>query len=370
MRIKDNNLSKKFSILLCIITVILVFIPSRFNSAQSPKAYKAEVVSVDNLNLEQYGIAKVGNQSIEVKILNGPYKNQIVKGVNHLMGKMELDTVYEKDMKVLITPYVVENNLKSVTLVGVYRINIEIMLMVIFGTFLLIFAGWTGFKALISFCFSALMIFKVLLPLFLLGFNPIMVSLIVVIVLSFVILFLIGDFSIKGIAAFLGTVSGILVTCLLAYIFTRALKISGAVKPFMESLLYSGYANLNITEIFIAGIFMAASGALMDISMDVATSIEEVHKHNKDLTQTQLILSGLRVGRTVIGTMTTTLLLAYSSSYMGLLLVFLAQGTPLLQILNLNYVSSEILNTIIGSFGLVLTAPLTAVISGILYGKI
>jgi uncharacterized membrane protein len=55
---------------------------------------------------------------------------------------------------------------------------------------------------------------------------------------------------------------------------------------------------------------------------------------------------------------------------MGLLLVFLAQGTPLLQILNLNYVSSEILNTIIGSFGLVLTAPLTAVISGILYGKI
>jgi uncharacterized membrane protein len=137
----------------------------------------------------------------------------------------------------------------------------------------------------------------------------------------------------------------------------------------METLLYSGYSQINITDIFIASIFMAASGALMDISMDVATSIEEVHRHNTSLTQSQLILSGFRVGRTVIGTMTTTLLLAYSSSYMGLLLVFIAQGTPLLQILNLNYVSSEILNTIVGSFSLVLTAPLTAIIAGLLYGE-
>jgi len=97
--------------------------------------------------------------------------------------------------------------------------------------------------------------------------------------------------------------------------------------------------------------------------------MEEVHIHNPSLKESQLIISGLRVGRTVIGTMTTTLLLAYSSNYIGLLLVFLAQGTPILQVLNLNYVSSEILNTVVGSFGLVLTAPLTAIIAGILYKK-
>jgi len=61
-------------------------------------------------------------------------------------------------------------------------------------------------------------------------------------------------------------------------------------------------------------------------------------------------------------------LLAYSSSYMGLLMVFMAQGTPGMQILNLNYVAAEILNTLIGSISLVLTAPLTAVVAGILYG--
>ncbi len=369
MEKKNFNVSKQFSIFLTILTLIIAFIPNSFNSTQPLKTYKAKVVSVDNTNLEQYGISKVGSQSLKVKLLNGEYKGQIVKGVNYLMGKMELDSVYENDMKVLVKPYIVDNKINSVTLLGNYRIDIEIILMILFGTFLICFAGWTGFKALISFCFSAVMIFKILLPMFLLGFNPIIISMIVVIILSFVIIFIIGDFSKKGFAAFLGTVSGVVVTCLLSIIFTDLLKISGAVKPFMETLLYSGYSNINITDIFISGIFMAASGALMDISMDVATSIEEVYFHNSQLTQTQLILSGLRVGRTVIGTMTTTLLLAYSSSYMGLLLVFLAQGTSLIQILNLNYVSSEILNTVIGSFGLVLTAPLTAIIAGILYSR-
>ncbi len=369
IKLNNNNLSKYFSILLSIITLILIIVPTQFSSTQSPKAYKAEVIGVDNDNLEQYGISKVGNQGVLVTILNGEYKDIKVKGVNLLMGKMELDSVYEIGDKVLVTPYIVNDEIKSVTLVGHYRIGVEVLLMVLFGSFLILFAGWTGFKALISFCFSALMIFKVLLPLVLLGYNPIAISLVVVISLSFVILFVIGNFSKKGLASFLGTVSGIVVTCILSIIFTRLLKLSGAVRPFMETLLYSGYSQINITDIFIASIFMAASGALMDISMDVATSIEEVHMHNLSLTQSQLILSGFRVGRTVIGTMTTTLLLAYSSSYMGLLLVFIAQGTPLLQILNLNYVSSEILNTIVGSFSLVLTAPLTAIIAGLLYGE-
>jgi uncharacterized membrane protein len=369
IKLNNNNLSKYFSILLSVISLILIIVPTQFSSTQSPKAYKAEVIRVDNDNLEQYGISKVGNQGVLVKILNGEYKDTSVKGVNLLMGKMELDSVYEVGDTVLVTPYIVDNEIKSVTLVGHYRIGIEILLMTLFGSFLIFFAGWTGFKALISFCFSALMIFKVLLPLVLLGYNPIIISLIVIIGLSFVILFVIGEFSKKGLASFLGTVCGILVTCVLSIIFTRLLKLSGAVRPFMETLLYSGYSQINITDIFIASIFMAASGALMDISMDVATSIEEVHRHNSNLTQSQLILSGFRVGKTVIGTMTTTLLLAYSSSYMGLLLVFIAQGTPLLQILNLNYVSSEILNTIVGSFSLVLTAPLTAIIAGLLYGE-
>jgi uncharacterized membrane protein len=356
------------TVVMSIIIIALMLYPNQYSTTNKEKALRAEVVRVDNTNVEQYGMAKVGQQSVEVLIKNGKYKGSKVSGVNYLIGKMELDTVYDEGNTALVTPYVVDGNINSVTLVGIYRLNYELILLVIFALSLLLYAGWIGAKALVSFLFSGVMIWKILLPSFLSGYNPIIISVIVIIVLTAVIMFLIAGFTKKAVSALLGSVCGILVACILSIIFTDLFQISGAVKPFTETLLYSGYSNLNITHIFIAGIFMAASGAIMDIAMDVSSTIVEVAYHNPGISKKKLILSGLRVGQSVIGTMTTTLLLAYSSSYMGLLMVFMAQGTPGMQILNLNYVASEILNTLIGSISLVLTAPLTAVVAGILYG--
>ena len=76
--------------------------------------------------------------------------------------------------------------------------------------------------------------------------------------------------------------------------------------------------------------------------------------------------SGLNVGRAAMGTMTTTLLLAYSGGFVALLMVFMAQGTPIWNILNYKYVASEIIHTVVGSFGLVTVAPFTALTSGML----
>ena len=70
-----------------------------------------------------------------------------------------------------------------------------------------------------------------------------------------------------------------------------------------------------------------------------------------------------------MGTMTTTLLLAYSGGYIALLMVFMAQGTPIDHILNYKYVAAEILDTVVGSFGLVTVAPFTAMAAGFLLTK-
>ena len=76
-----------------------------------------------------------------------------------------------------------------------------------------------------------------------------------------------------------------------------------------------------------------------------------------------LIRSGLSVERSVLGTMTTSLMLAYSGNYLSMLMYFVGQGTPITDLLNLKYVASQLLNTLVGSFGLVAAAPLTAVIA-------
>lgn len=105
----------------------------------------------------------------------------------------------------------------------------------------------------------------------------------------------------------------------------------------------------------------------MDLSMDISVSMEEVHRHKPDISRRALMKSGLLVGRSVLGTMTTTLMLAYSGNYLSMLMYFAGQGTPLMDIINLKYVASQLLNTLVGSFGLAAAAPLTALIATGMY---
>jgi uncharacterized membrane protein len=149
----------------------------------------------------------------------------------------------------------------------------------------------------------------------------------------------------------------------------KAFHLNGAVMPFAETLLYSGYAHLDLTGIYVAAIFVAASGAVMDLAMDVAASQNELVTKAPDITMRDALWSGIRVGRSVVGTMTTTLLLAYSGGYVTLLMAFMAQGVPLINIFNLLYVAAEVVKTIVGSFGLVLVAPFTAVVGAIIYTR-
>ena len=104
----------------------------------------------------------------------------------------------------------------------------------------------------------------------------------------------------------------------------------------------------------------------MDLAVDITSAVNEVVKKRPDISRWEAVRSGMNVGRAAMGTMTTTLLLAYSGGYVALLMVFMAQGTPLYNILNYKYVASEIIHTIVGSFGLVTVAPLTALTAAML----
>ena len=112
---------------------------------------------------------------------------------------------------------------------------------------------------------------------------------------------------------------------------------------------------------------MGASGAMVDIAISVATSVKEVARANPKLSVRRLILSGFEVGRAELGTMTTTLLMAYMSVNIFLVMIFTAKGASLTSFLNITLVSHEILRIIAGSIGMVMIAPITAIVAGLLY---
>ena len=369
-----KNLNKK-DLAFCLISIlalmVILFIPTGFEEMKQKGGIgaKCRIIEIDNTGVKVFGLIKQGTQVLKLEVLNSRHKGKIVTSANTLIGKMELDTFYKVGDRTFTVIESINNKIINASTIGYYRIDITIILLLSFSFLLIIYAGFTGVKALITFLLTGILIWKVLLPGFLKGYNPVFFSLAIVSILTFLIIFLIAGFNKKGVTAFVGAISGVHCTCCLSILFGHFFRINGAVKPFSETLLYSGYPYLNLYQIFLAGIFIASSGAVMDIAMDVSASMNEIKEKHPKITKSELILSGFKIGRAVIGTMTTTLLLAYSGGYTAMLMVFIAQGTPEINIVNIQYVSAQILHTLVGSFGLVLVAPFTAIAGGIIYNR-
>lgn len=377
-----NKKDITISILLLIFCVVLYFIPTGYegNRKTNSNIEKAKVLAVSDEVIHQAGVIKVGTQTLEIEILSGKFKGNKTNVANLLTGKMEIDEYHHSGDKILVE-FSIDKEGKIIPgfARGHYRLNYEIYLAVLFSALLLLTGGWIGLKALLSFAFSVLIIWKAMVPLYLHGgikigsfelhIDPIILGLSVVAVLTGAISFLVGGLNRKGLTCLLGSFLGLFLTGLLAIYFTGLFKIHGAVQPFSEMLLYAGHPKVNLTRIFIASIFVASSGAVMDLSMDVAAAMEEIKIHNPTITIAKHIKSGLRVGQAVIGTMTTTLFLAYSGGYIFLLMYVMSMQIPGKIFLNKSMIAAEVLNTLVGSLGLVAVAPLTAIMGGLLFGK-
>ena len=362
---------KKYSvsIIAVLLIVILIALPTGYEDAviyQGTDKVKAKVLSTDESAVRSSGLIQSGEQYCEVELLEGKFKGDETRAVNMLSGSLESDKIFEEgDVAHVVVSYN-DDGITSVTMNDHYRIDKELILAGIFILFLILFAGGTGLRAVCSFAITILTIWKILVPAYLGGANPILCGILITAFLTLLIIFFVYGFDMKTLAACGGAFLGVLVTCILGCIFTDAFKIHGAVMSYSESLLYAGYQDLSLTRIFMSAIFIGASGAMIDLSVDITSAVNEVVHKKPDIGWKEAMLSGMNVGRAAMGTMTTTLLLAYSGGYIALLMTFMAQGTPIENILNYKYVSAEILQTIVGSLGLVTVAPLTALTSGIL----
>ncbi|KHK03668.1 multitransmembrane protein [Desulfovibrio sp. TomC] len=366
--------ARKDLLLLAVVAALCVglwFLPTGFEERLPADALqvKATVTAVDNAYVRQYGLVREGEQRVSVVPLAGPYAGQTIVADNILLGKLEMDKVFAPGETALVVLSLRDGKIVSAVAQDHWRLGLQGLLLGLFALVLIAYAGMTGVKAVLSFVFTALLLWKVLVPLTLGGVDPMLTVLGVTAALMAGVVFLVGGVNRRAVAAYLGSLGGVAVTCLLSLATAPGFALPGAVKPFAETLLYTGFAHLDLGRMFLATICLGASGAIMDVAMDVAASQAEVAAHHPEIGRMALCRSGFRVGRVVVGTMATTLLLAYCGGSLALLMVVMAQGVPLINVATMPHVAAEIANTLVGSFGLVTAAPLTAAAGGMLLAR-
>jgi len=354
--------------LLAAACVALWFAPGAAPVAQPPgETCRARVLAVDDSTLQTLGFVPYGTQALEVELLSGPRRGERFQAANHLRAQLELDKRFAPGDVALVSLPADASAETVLTARDHWRLGWMAGAFLLFAALLLAFGGRTGAKALFSFLFCCLAVWKCVVPLTLAGWNASLVAFGATAAMTAAIMFLVGGATRKALAAFGGSMLGVAAGLALAHGFGRLMAVNGATLPFVQTLLFSGFAGLDLADVFIAATVLAGSGAMMDLAMDIAAGVREVAWHNPALGRRALLLSGLRIGRATVGTMTTTLLLAYSGGYLTLLMVFAAQGVPPADFLNSPIVAAETVKTLVGSFAIVLVAPFTALLAALLF---
>lgn len=250
-----------------------------------------------------------------------------------------------------------------------HRVGILWFLIAAFMFILLLFGRKKGVSTIISLALTIGAIFLVFVPAVLSYGNIYMWSLLTCVYIIFTTLLIVNGYTRKSLAAIIGCLGGVAVTGTLVKFCDLFLHTTGLVD---EDALYLMMLNpenpLDIKAVVFAAIIIGAVGAVMDVAMDIASALSELKAQAPEISQKQLIQSGFTIGRDIIGTMANTLILAYIGSSLSCTLLMVAGNPSLLLLFNTEMIVVELLQTIAGSFGMLLTIPLTSIVCGVLYG--
>ncbi len=314
----------------------------------------------------QYEEVSFGNpqlkQIIDVKILNGDNKGSVVTLENILGTNPYYDiNVQNNDKLVLFTES--ENNSTNYYISDIYRLGTLNFLICLFCILLIIIGRKKGLFSLISIAAIIALIFYVLCPLILSGISPLLATLFVSLLSTVITIYLVGGVNRKSSAAIIGTISSLILAGICACATINFAKLTGFSDE-TTLFLYSSHPELDFTSITASIIILAALGAVMDVAMSIASTINEINLNNNALSAKDLFNAGMNVGRDIIGTMANTLILVYLGGAIPLIL--LVGNIDTYKFFNLNSVVTEISSAVIGSIGLLVCVPLTALCAAIL----
>ena len=195
------------AILSILLLVILLILPTGFEGAQAYQnadRVSALVLSTDESDVVDTGLIRSGEQKCRVRILGGQFKGVETDAVNRLNGSLAEDKIFSADDKAFVVVSHSQGQITTVFMTDHYRLDKEMVLAAAFILLLLLFAGATGLRAVLSFADAILLLWKVLIPCMLKGFNPILIAMFLVLILTCLILSLIYGLDRRFLAAVSG----------------------------------------------------------------------------------------------------------------------------------------------------------------------
>ena len=308
---------------------------------------------------------RIGTQELEIRILSGRHKGEVLPLTNYLSALFNVD-VWVGD-RVIVRLITQEDGSYYASLFNYDRALVMGGALLVFCAVLVLLGGRKGVRALLGLVFTLVCLWFLLIPGLIRGLPAIPLTIAVAAVCAAASLILLDGPSRKSLCAILGCVGGVAAAGLFAALVGALTPMDGFNMSEAENLLlYGAEKGLSIRGLLVCGVLVAALGAVMDVAMSIASAAWELREHNDGLSRRELFRSGMNIGRDAMGTMANTLILAFAGSSFNLLILIQIYDIPFLQLANTDFLCIEILQSVAGSMGILLTVPLVAAISAYL----
>ena len=372
-----RNIFTIVSVLIISIAIIMVsksifpdgFIEDRYG--KGAEFYNGVITEIIEEDLNKDPIldgVEIGYQKVIAKVTEGQYKDNTYEIKNNISRLYNYKV--EEGTKVVLILYKQNNGNMIWDVYGYDRSSMIYVLAGIFIIVVIIIGGVKGIKSLVSLMFTLVTVIFLMLPLMFRGVEPMLAAVVSATLSIIVTLSLVSGINKKTVTAIIGTISGVVISGIIAYIFGELTHSSGMTMNDTESLIYIAEGtNLKVKGIMFAGILIASLGAVMDVAMSISSSLFEIYEVNKNIKQIDLFKSSMNIGKDIIGTMTNTLILAFAGGSITTLILIFAANMPYNKFINLEVLAIEIIQGLAGSIGIVLSVPITAAVGSYLCRK-
>ena len=331
----------------------LVYAPAKVTAVLSDNAQE---------DFENAEGRRVGDQELEIQILSGDHKDEIMTVTNYMSALFNVDV--QQGDRIIVRIMTDENGSYYASVFNYDR-------GIVLGGFLLIFfillgalGGKKGLGALAGLLLTLGCIWFILIPCLLRGVPAIPVTIAVSAVSAAAGLIFLNGYSKKTFCAVCGCVGGVLVSGIAAAVVGTLSPMNGFNMQEAENLiLYGADQGLKVSGLLVCGVLISALGAVMDVALGIASSVWEMKEQNPDASVGSLFRSGMQIGKDAMGTMANTLILAFAGSSLNMLILVQTYNIPFLQLINTDSIALEVVQSVAGSIGILLTVPLVALIS-------
>lgn len=329
---------------------------------------KVTGILADNTTIDENngGIWR-GSMELQVEILTGRYKGETTYVTNYFSSLYNVRVSQGDKVSIRIDT---GDSGYQVSIYNYYRVPQMLGCVAAFVLLLIVIGGKKGAKSAAALIFTMVCIIGILLPLSLKGYSPLWITIFIILICNLLTFFLIDGIQTKTIIASAGSVCGVLAGAAFALAAQWMMSVTTLQTEEAETLLLiTTTTKLELKDLFLCGILIACMGAVMDVSMSIASAVAEIHSVNPQLETWELFRSGMNIGRDAMGTMSNTLILAFAGNSFNMLLMIYSYGIGFQQLMNTDFIAVEVIRSIAGSIGIICTVPIVAFMAGVAFGK-